>query len=78
MYDLFDSAEGMVFRPPSEANSFILRSPLGVHITNAPFAQCIAMFNFGRDPLRNRINLYAIQPGVTLIYAEFSLPMVTL
>lgn len=41
----FDTYDTPVFRPPSEANSFILRVTGGVHIISALIAICIGMFN---------------------------------
>ena len=48
---MFDNAEGMVFRPPSEANSFILRVTIGCAHNRCTFCSMYRGVNFRARPL---------------------------
>lgn len=48
---MFDNAEGMVFRPPSEANSFILRVTIGCAHNRCTFCAMYRNVNFRARPL---------------------------
>lgn len=51
MYDLFDNAEGMVFRPPSEAKSFILRVTIGCSHNRCTFCSMYRGVQFRTRPM---------------------------
>lgn len=48
---MFDNAEGMVFRPPSEANSFILRVTIGCAHNRCTFCSMYRNVQFRARPL---------------------------
>ena len=48
---MFDNAEGMVFRPPSEANSFILRVTIGCAHNQCTFCSMYRDVQFRARPL---------------------------
>ena len=48
---MFDNAEGMVFRPPSEANSFILRVTIGCSHNRCTFCSMYRGVQFRARPL---------------------------
>ena len=48
---MFDNAEGMVFRPPSEANSFILRATIGCAHNRCTFCSMYRDVQFRARPL---------------------------
>ncbi len=48
---MFDNAEGMVFRPPSEANSFILRATIGCAHNQCTFCSMYRDVQFRARPL---------------------------
>ena len=48
---MFDNAEGMVFRPPSEANSFILRATIGCSHNRCSFCSMYRDVQFRTRPI---------------------------
>ena len=48
---MFDNAEGMVFRPPSEANSFILRATIGCSHNRCTFCSMYRDVQFRARPI---------------------------
>ena len=48
---MFDHAEGMVFRPPSEANSFILRVTIGCAHNRCTFCSMYRDVQFRARPI---------------------------
>lgn len=69
---MFDNAEGMVFRPPSEANSFILRATIGCAHNRCTFCSMYRDVRFRARPMEELLPVIQVTarryPGLRRVF----------